>query len=165
MNEGPFVVEDAQNDFTTLNLMFAYFYLQATDSKFTMFLLGERNVMDGKHTLMYRAYMRENVEELRHRETLAFLVMIMGMISLMGGLTVTVVLANHLSWFFVFPYEPTYSHSGLLGMTLTLLGFGLTSAGFVLAVHYDREKMWFLQQLRDSNSVVDTLLKKGKKKH
>jgi hypothetical protein len=43
---------------------------------------------------MYRAYMRENVEELRHRETLAFLVMIMGMISLMGGLTVTVVLAN-----------------------------------------------------------------------
>lgn len=114
---------------------------------------------------MYTDYMRENVEELRHKETLAFLIMIMGMISLMGGLTMTILLANHLSWFLFFPYEPTYNHSTLLGMTLTLLGFGLTSAGFVLAVHYDREKMWFLKQLRESNVLVDIILKKGKKNH
>ena len=114
---------------------------------------------------MYTDYMRENVEELRHRETLAFLIMIMGMISLMGGLTMTVILANQLSWFLFLPYEPTFSPSSLLGLTLTLLGFGLTSAGFVLAAYYDREKMWFLRQLRDSNVVVDAILKKGKKKH
>lgn len=114
---------------------------------------------------MYKEYMRENVEELRHRETLAFLIMIMGMISLMGGLTMTIILANQLNWFLFFPYEPTSSPSSLLGMTLTLLGFALTSAGFVLAVHYDREKMWFLKQLRESNAVVDIILKKGKKKY
>ena len=114
---------------------------------------------------MYKEYIRENVEELRHRETLAFLIMIMGMISLMGGLSVTIIVANQLSWFLFFPYEPTYSPSSLLGVTLTLLGFALTSAGFVLAVYYDREKMWFLKHLRESNPVVDTILKKGKKKH
>jgi len=53
----------------------------------------------------------------------------------------------------------------LLGIALTLLGFALTSAGFILAVYYDREKMWFLRQLRESNAVVDIILKKGKKKH
>ena len=114
---------------------------------------------------MYKEYMRENVEELRHRETLSFLIMIMGMISLMGGLTMTTILANQLSWFFFFPYEATPSPSSLLGMALTLLGFALTSAGFVLAVYYDREKMWFLAQLRESNVVVDVILKKGKKKY
>ena len=112
---------------------------------------------------MYKEYMREHAEELRHRETLAFLIMIMGMISLMGGLTMTIILANQLSWVLFFPYEP--GSSGLLGMALTLLGFALISAGFVLVVYYDREKMWFLKQLRESNAVVDIILKKGKKKH
>jgi len=114
---------------------------------------------------MYKEYMREQMEELRHRETLAFLIMIMGMISLMGGLTTTIILANQLSWFLLVPYEPTSGPSSLLGMALTLLGFALTSAGFILAVHYDRDKMWFLTQLRESNAVVDIILKKGKKKH
>jgi len=114
---------------------------------------------------MYKEYMQENVEELRHRETLSFLIMIMGMISLMGGLTMTAILANQLSWFLFFPYEPTPSPSTLLGMALTLLGFSLTSAGFVLAIYYDREKMWFLNQLKESNTVVDIILKKGKKKY
>ena len=114
---------------------------------------------------MHTDYMRENVEELRHRETLAFLIMIMGMVSLMGGLTMTIILANQLSWFLFLPYEPTYSPSGLLGLTLTLLGFGLTSAGFVLAAYYDREKMWFLSHLKQSHHVVDVILKKGKKKY
>ena len=114
---------------------------------------------------MYRDYMRENVEELRHRETLAFLIMVMGMISLMGGFTMTAVAADKLDWFFLLPFERTLGPSGLLGLALTLLGYGLTSAGFVLAVHYDREKTWFLRQLRESNPVVDTILKKGKKKH
>ena len=114
---------------------------------------------------MYKEYMRENVEELRHRETLAFLIMIMGMVSLMGGLSMTAILATQLSWFLFFPYESTSSPSSLLGMALTLLGFALTAAGFVLAIYYDREKMWFLNQLRESNAVVDIILKKGKKKH
>ena len=114
---------------------------------------------------MYRDYMRENVEELRHRETLSFLIMIMGLIALMGGFTMTAIVADQVSWFFLLPFEAAFGPSGLLGLTLTLLGFALTSAGFVLAVYYDREKMWFLSQLRESNPVVDTILKKGKKKY
>jgi len=114
---------------------------------------------------VYTDYMRENVEELRHRETLAFLIMIMGMISLMGGFTLTTIVADQVNWFFLLPFEPTFGPSGLLALTLTLLGFGLTSAGFVLAVYYDREKMWFLKHLRESNPVVDKILKKGKKKY
>lgn len=114
---------------------------------------------------MYRDYMRENVEELRHRETLAFLIMTMGMISLMGGLTMTSILAGKISWVLILPLGASSSPSGLVGITLTLLGFGLTAAGFVLAVYYDREKAWFLRRLETSNPVVDTVLKKGKKKH
>jgi len=115
--------------------------------------------------IMYTEYMRESVQELRHREILAFFIMMMGMISLMGGLTMTSILARQISWFLILPYEVTSSPSSLLGITLTLLGFGLTAAGFVLAVYYDREKMWFLRHIKTSNPVVDTLLRKGKKKH
>jgi hypothetical protein len=114
---------------------------------------------------MYTDYMRENVEELRHRETLSFLIMIMGMVSLMGGFTLTAIVADQVSWFFLLPFEPTFGSPGLLALTLTLLGFGLTAAGFVLAVYYDREKMWFLKHLRESHPVVDKILKKGKKKY
>ena len=114
---------------------------------------------------MYTDYMRESVQELRHREILAFLIMIMGMIALMGGLTMTSILARQISWFLILPYEATSSSSSLLGITLTLLGFGLTAAGFVLAIYYDREKMWFLVHLKSTNPLVDTILRKGKKKH
>ena len=106
--------------------------------------------------------MRENIEELRHRETLAFLIIIMGMISLMGGLTVTILHSNQLTWLLFFPYEP--GSSGILGVGLSLLGFSLTSVGFVLAVYYDREKMWFLYQIRESDALAGTALKKGKKR-
>jgi heme/copper-type cytochrome/quinol oxidase subunit 1 len=114
---------------------------------------------------MYTDYMRESVQELRHREILSFLIMVMGMISLMGGLTMTSILARQISWFLILPYEATSSPSSLLGIALTLLGFGLTSVGFVLAVYYDREKMWFLKHLKRSNILVDKILKKGKKKY
>ncbi|MFQ5758143.1 MAG: hypothetical protein ACE5IF_00530 [Candidatus Bathyarchaeia archaeon] len=77
----------------------------------------------------------------------------------------TVVVADQVSWFFLLPFEPTFGPSGLLALTLTLLGFGLTSAGFILAIYYDREKMWFLKHLRESHPVVDKILKKGKKKY
>ncbi|MFQ6064097.1 MAG: hypothetical protein ACE5L6_01340 [Candidatus Bathyarchaeia archaeon] len=114
---------------------------------------------------MYTDCVRENVEELRHRETLSFLIMIMGMISLMGGFTMTAIAADQVRWFFLLPFEPALGPSSLLSLTLILLGFALTSAGFILAVYYDREKMWFLKHLKESNPVVDTILKKGKKKY
>lgn len=114
---------------------------------------------------MYSDYMRESVEELRHKETLAFLIMIMGMISLMGGLTMTSILAGQISWFLILPFDVTSSPSSLLGITLTLLGFGLTSAGFILAIYYDREKNWFQGRIKVSSPIADALLKKGKKKH
>ena len=77
----------------------------------------------------------------------------------------TTILGSEISWFLILPYEVTSSPSSLLAITLTLLGFGLTSAGFVLAVYYDREKMWFLKHVKGSNTVVDAILKKGKKRH
>ena len=107
---------------------------------------------------MYEEGMRENVKQMRHREFLAFLIVIMGMISLMGGLTMTILLSNHMSWFLFFPYEP--SSSGMLGMTLTLLGFTLISVGFVSAVYYDREKSWFSRQIRESDATAETILEK-----
>jgi len=107
---------------------------------------------------MDRAHMRENAKQMRHREFLALLIVIMGMITLMGGLTMTILLSNHMSWFLFFPYEP--SSSGMFGMTLTLLGFALTSAGFVSAVYYDREKNWFSRQIRESDAIAEPILEK-----
>ena len=111
---------------------------------------------------MYSEYMLEHLRELRHKVTFAFLIVILGMICLMGGMTMTILFSNHLSWLLIFPYATSASAS--LGLVLSLFGFSMISIGFVLAFYYDREKTWFLNKSRESHAVVDSILERNKAK-
>jgi len=112
---------------------------------------------------LYAEYMRDRVEEYRHREVLAYLIINMGVVFLVGGLLITVTLAENLSWLLIFPYEANKYASSFIGTILGVFGFVLTSGGFILAFHYDREKLWFSKKLRESNVMIEELLRRGKK--
>ena len=114
---------------------------------------------------LYAEYMRDKVEEYRHREVLAYLIINMGVVFLVGGLLITVTLAENLSWLLIFPYEANSYAASFIGTILCVFGFVLISGGFILAFHYDREKLWFSKKLKESNVMVEELLRKGKKNY
>jgi len=114
---------------------------------------------------LYEEYMRDKVQEYRHREVLAYLTINMGIVFLVGGLLISVTLAENLSWLLILPYEPNIYTTSFIGTILCVFGFVLISGGFILAFHYDREKMWFSKKLKESNVMVEELLRKGKKNY
>lgn len=92
-------------------------------------------------------------EESAHSEILAYLTIILGAIFLIGGFLETIIIAENPQWFLMLPYQQLSHPSGVLGVILTILGFVLISAGFILSVHYDRRKVWYVSQL-DESSVL-----------
>jgi hypothetical protein len=75
--------------------------------------------------------------------------MILGMNLLMGGLIVTVITVGAPNLLFYVTQQPL-SQSGVLGLVLTITGFLILSAGFVLVVHYDRQRSWHLKEIERS---------------
>jgi hypothetical protein len=75
--------------------------------------------------------------------------MILGMNLLMGGLITTVITAGGSNLFFYVTQQPL-SQSAVLGLALTITGFLILSAGFVLVVHYDRQRSWHLTEIEKS---------------
>ena len=114
---------------------------------------------------LYAEYLRDKVEEYRHREILAYLTINIGAVFLVGGLLIVITLAENLNWLLIFPYEPNSYASSFIGTILCVFGFVLISGGFVLAFHFDREKLWFSKKLKESNLIVEGLLKRGKKSY
>jgi hypothetical protein len=75
--------------------------------------------------------------------------MVLGMNLLMGGLIVTVITAGGPNLLFYLTQQPL-SQSAALGLVLTITGFLVLSAGFVLVVHYDRQRSWHLNEIEKS---------------
>lgn len=82
-----------------------------------------------------------------HNEILSFLMMILGMNLLIGGVIVIMISTGESSLGALYLLT---SYSGILGLILTSAGFTIISVGFILAVHYDKRRSWYLSQLEKS---------------
>ncbi len=82
--------------------------------------------------------------------------MILGTNLLMGGLLVTIIVVGEAS-FLSFFAQASRSLSAVLGLILTLVGFFFVLIGFILVVHYDKEKSWYINEIEKS-----TTRRKGK---
>lgn len=76
--------------------------------------------------------------------------MIMGVNLLIGGLIVTVVSLGELS-LLPFTAQPL-TPSTTIGSILTLVGFILLAGGFILAIHYDRQRSWYVHETAKSTT-------------
>jgi len=86
-----------------------------------------------------------------HNEILSFLMMILGMNLLIGG--IIVILISTSGSYLLVAYILT-SYSGIVGLILTSAGFTIISVGFILAVHYDKRRSWYISQL-EKRAVPD----------
>lgn len=100
--------------------------------------------------MSFRDFLYRKAEENAHNETLAFLTVILGALLLVGGLLVTITVLEEPNWLFLFPYQPLSNPSAFLALNLTLTGFVLISAGFILAIYYGRNRSWFISELEKS---------------
>jgi len=77
---------------------------------------------------------------------------VLGVNILVGGLVVTIITVGQASLLFSMFSQPLNS-STVLGLVLTLVGFCLLCAGFVLVVYYDRERSWYLGEIEKSTQI------------
>jgi hypothetical protein len=103
-------------------------------------------------TLSFEDFLYKKAEQNAHSEILAFLMMTLGMNLLIGGLIVTVIAVGQLN-LIPFMFQEPLSQSASLGFILTLSGFSILVAGFVLVLHYDRQRSWHLNQIEKSTKL------------
>jgi heme/copper-type cytochrome/quinol oxidase subunit 1 len=101
--------------------------------------------------LLMEDWMYRKAEENAHNEILAFLMTILGVNLLLGGLIVAILVAGELSWFLIFPYALPQKSSAYIGLILTFTGFLILSAGFILVIHYDRKRRWYIKEIEKSS--------------
>jgi hypothetical protein len=96
-------------------------------------------------TLSYEDWLYRKADQYAHNEILAFLMMILGMISLIGGLNSTIAVSGQLLIPMIDQYPLNSSSS--IGLVLTTAGFIVLIGGFVSTVYYDRIKSWHIGQI------------------
>ncbi|MGA3191970.1 MAG: hypothetical protein ABSD73_05580 [Candidatus Bathyarchaeia archaeon] len=102
--------------------------------------------------MSYEDFLYRKAEQNAHSEILAFLMMILGMNLLIGGLIVTIMAVGQLNLFPLMLQQPL-SQSATLGLILTLSGFSILLAGFILVINYDRQRSWHLSQIEKSTKL------------
>ncbi|MGA2767441.1 MAG: hypothetical protein ABSF24_03905 [Candidatus Bathyarchaeia archaeon] len=102
--------------------------------------------------MSFQEWLYRKAEQNAHSEILAFLMMILGMNLLMGGLILTVITAGGPNLLFYVTQQPL-TQSAVLGLVLTITGFLILSASFVLVVHYDRQRSWHLKEIEKSTRL------------
>ncbi len=99
----------------------------------------------------FEDWLYRKANENSHNEILAFLMVILGVNLLMGGLLLTVLQVGELS--FLTLLDPILLGSSIhVAFILTLTGFLLIAAGFILVIYYDRQKSWFVSELTKSTT-------------
>ena len=102
--------------------------------------------------MSFEDWLYRKSEQNAHSEILAFLMVVLGVNILIGGLVVTIITVGQASLLFSMFSQPLNS-STVLGLVLTLVGFCLLCAGFVLVVYYDRERSWYLGEIEKSTQI------------
>lgn len=113
--------------------------------------------------MLFSEYLHEKAEESRHNELIGYLIVTIGSVFFVGGLLETIITAmiasENLQWFLVFPYHFTPNPDSLLGTSLTSVGVVLILLGIALAIHYAKERSWYMKELHRSHSLEEQKVK------
>jgi hypothetical protein len=113
-------------------------------------MIAHNRAISTVEQLSYEDWLNGKSDESAHNEIMAFLMVILGMNISIGGLIVTIIMLGQPNIFLFMTQQPI-SMSAALGPILTIVGFLLTSAGFILVVYYDRKRSWYMGEIHKAS--------------
>ncbi|MCD6446056.1 hypothetical protein J7L49_04660 [Candidatus Bathyarchaeota archaeon] len=126
--------------------------------------------------MFIKDYMYKKAEENAHNEIMAFLLVILGINLLIGGLLLMVLVEGTPNLIILFSSVPQPNAPIILESTLIFGGFIVALLGFLLVIYYSRKRAWYMHQIENHSlyrrkedqvlKSVDEILKEytGKKK-
>jgi len=102
--------------------------------------------------LSFEDWLYRKSEQNAHSEIMAFLLAVLSINLLLGGLVVTVLTVGQ-SVVLPFLVVQTSGASSVLGLILTVAGFCLLCSGFILVVYYDKQRSWYLGEIDKSTQL------------
>jgi len=126
--------------------------------------------------MFIKDYMYKKAEENAHNEIMAFLLVVLGINLLIGGLLLMVLVEGTPNLIILFSSIPQPNAQIILESTLIFGGFIVALLGFLLVIYYSRKRAWYMHQIENHSlyrrkedqvlKSVDEILKEyaGKKK-
>jgi len=103
--------------------------------------------------LALRDYLHEKAEESRHNETLGFLIMLIGVNLLVGGILATVVSVENPDWFLFIPYKLNSHPYSLVGLSFASIGLVLLVLGIIFSVHSALQRSLYIDRLKETQKL------------
>lgn len=100
--------------------------------------------------MSFEEYIREKAAESRHKESVGFSLLVLGMVLLVGGFLVTLITVGNPDWFLFIPWKRTSDPTSLISLSMTLGGFVLAFVGAAYIFFASAERSWYLRSLKDA---------------
>ena len=100
--------------------------------------------------MSFEDYLHEKAAESRHRETVGFSFLVLGMVMLIGGFLITLVITGNPDWLIFIPWKRTTDPTSLISLSMTLSGLVLVFAGVGYIMFASADRSWYIKSLKDS---------------
>jgi uncharacterized membrane protein len=101
-----------------------------------------------------REYLHENAAESRHKESVGFSLVVLGMILLVGGLLITLVTIGNPDWFLFIPWKQTSDPTSLVSLFMTVSGFVIVFVGAICIIFASSKRSGYLSSLKKALEIA-----------
>lgn len=100
--------------------------------------------------MSFEEYLHEKAAESRHKESIGFSLIVLGITLLIGGLLTTFITVGNPDWFLFIPWKQTSEPTSMISLSMTLSGFVLAFVGATYIIFASSERSWYLSSLKDA---------------
>lgn len=100
--------------------------------------------------MSFEEYLHEKAAESRHKESVGFSLVVLGITLLVGGLLTTFITVGNPDWFMFIPWKQTSEPTSMISLSMTLSGFVLAFVGAAYIIFASSERSGYLSSLKNA---------------
>ena len=104
-----------------------------------------------------RDYFHEKAEESRHNELVGYIMFLAGSVFFIGGILTSLSMSVEPDWLLFIPYSATFTQAFYLELTFLAVGLFLIISGVVSALHFYRDRSFYMCELFEANDAESLL--------